>query len=415
MDILLSLSKAIPHQEIKIGGSKSESNRLLILQKLYPEIEISNCSTAQDTQLLKEALASNAHTIDIHHAGTAMRFLTAYFATQKGREVILTGSQRMKERPISIQVDALLNLGADITYTENEGYPPIKITGQKITENKVTINSNVSSQYISGLLLIAPILKNGLNITLEGTKTSFPYLKMTLDLLEELGVRYVMEENTIYVKPLKKLAGNISFTVESDWSSASYFYSIVALSPKGTSINLTTFKKQSLQGDAALSEIYKNFGVETKWLENGIKITKFEEVKPIDLALDLKDTPDIAQTIVVTCFGLNKACELKGLHTLKIKETDRLEALKTELEKLGATCKTTNDSFTLKETPSKQFGDHSNSISISTYNDHRMAMAFAPLAVLFPIVIENEDVVEKSYPAFWKDLQKLGFQINSFR
>ncbi|MEX0998193.1 MAG: 3-phosphoshikimate 1-carboxyvinyltransferase [Flavobacteriaceae bacterium] len=415
MDIHLSLPKAIPHKEIQICGSKSESNRLLILQKLFPEIEISNCSDAQDTQLLKKALTSNDQTIDIHHAGTAMRFLTAYFATQEGREVILTGSQRMKERPISILVDALLNLGAEITYTENEGFPPIKITGQKISKNKVTINSNVSSQYISGLLLIAPILKNGLNITLEGHKTSFPYLKMTLDLLEELGVQYVMEENTIYVKPLKKLDGSKSFTVESDWSSASYFYSIVALSPKGTSLSLSTFYKESKQGDSALSEIYKNFGVETKWLENGITLTKIEEVKPNNLVLDLKDTPDIAQTIAVTCFGLGISCKLLGLHTLKIKETDRLEALKNELQKLGAYCKTTIDSFTLLESPSKQLGNSANKITISTYNDHRMAMAFAPLAILFPIAVENESVVEKSYPSFWKDLQTLGFQIDSLK
>lgn len=410
MNILLSLPKAIPHTEIQIGGSKSESNRLLILQKLFPEIEISNLSDAQDTQLLKDALASDSKIIDIHHAGTAMRFLTVFFAAQEGKEVTLTGSQRMKERPIAILVDALLELGAEISYLEKDGFPPIKISGKKITKNKVRINSNVSSQYISGLLLMAPTLKNGLEITLEGTKTSFPYLKMTLGLLKELGVEYVMEENTINVKPLEKLSENKSFTVESDWSSASYFYSIVALSPKGTSLSLYTFQNRSKQGDSLLSEIYKNFGVETKWFENSILISKREDLKPINLELDLKDTPDIAQTIAVTCFGLGISCKLVGLHTLKIKETDRLEALKTELQKLGAVCNTSNESFTLVEPLSKQFGNLINNISISTYNDHRMAMAFAPLAVLFPISIENATVVEKSYPAFWKDMQTLGFQ-----
>jgi len=410
MDILISLPRAIPHTEIQIGGSKSESNRLLILQKLYPEIEISKISDAQDTQLLKDALASDSETIDIHHAGTAMRFLTAFFATQQDKEVILTGSSRMKERPIAILVEALWQLGATIEYIEKEGFPPLKIKGQQFSKNKVTINSNVSSQYISALLLIAPKLENGLEITLEGTKTSFPYLKMTLDLLEELGVQSVMKDHSIFVKPLKKLDGNKSFKVESDWSSASYFYSIVALSPKGTSLSLSTFQKGSKQGDSSLSEIYTNLGVETIWLENSILISKKEDVKPNNLALDLKDTPDIAQTIAITCFGLGLPCELTGLHTLKIKETDRLEALKTELQKLGAFCKTTNDSFTLVETPSKQFENPSN--SISTYNDHRMAMAFAPLAVLFPITIQNASVVEKSYPYFWNDLQTLGFQLD---
>ncbi|MCR9183270.1 MAG: 3-phosphoshikimate 1-carboxyvinyltransferase [Flavobacteriaceae bacterium] len=412
MNIILSLPKAIPHTEIQISGSKSESNRLLILQKLFPEIEISNISDAQDTQLLKDALASDSKIIDIHHAGTAMRFLTAFFAAQQGKEVTLTGSQRMKERPIQILVDALLELGAEISYLEKDGFPPIKISGKKITKNKVSINSNVSSQYISGLLLIAPTLKNGLEITLEGTKTSFPYLKMTLGLLKELGVQYVMKENTIHVKPLKKLSGNKLFTVESDWSSASYFYSIVALSPKGTSLSLSTFNNESKQGDSLLSEVYKNFGIKTNWFENSILISKKEDVKPINLVLDLKDTPDIAQTIAVTCFGLGISCKLVGLHTLKIKETDRLEALKTELQKLGAVCKTSNDSFTLVESPSVQTVNPTKNISISTYNDHRMAMAFAPLAVLFPIAIENATVVEKSYPAFWKDLQTLGFQLN---
>lgn len=410
MNILLSLPKAIPHTEIQIGGSKSESNRLLILQKLFPEIEISNLSDAQDTQLLKDALASDSKIIDIHHAGTAMRFLTVFFAAQEGKEVTLTGSQRMKERPIAILVDALLELGAEISYLEKDGFPPIKISGKKITKNKVSINSNVSSQYISGLLLMAPTLKNGLEITLEGTKTSFPYLKMTLGLLKELGVEFVMEENTINVKPLEKLNGNKSFTVESDWSSASYFYSIVALSPKGTSLSLSTFQNRSKQGDSLLSEIYKNFGIETNWFENSISISKKEDVKPINLMLDLKDTPDIAQTIAVTCFGLGISCKLVGLHTLKIKETDRLEALKTELQKLGAYTKTTDDSFTLEAFQSKHIEKPSDNILISTYNDHRMAMAFAPLAVLFPITIENATVVEKSYPAFWKDMQTLGFQ-----
>lgn len=411
MNITLSLNKSIAHSQIQICGSKSESNRLLILQKLFSEIEIKNLSDAQDTVLLKEALVSNSPEIDIHHAGTAMRFLTAFFAVQEGREVILTGSQRMKERPIAILVDALLELGADITYAEKKGFPPLKINGKILTKNKVTINSNVSSQYISALLLIAPTFKNGLQITLEGNKTSFPYLKMTLDLLEKMGVEFLLEENTIFVKPMKSFRDIKTFKVESDWSSASYFYALVALSPQGTTLTLSTFFEESLQGDAALATMFKSFGVETKFHQNLITITKTHNVELNTLKLDLKNTPDLAQTIAVTCFGLGMPCELTGLHTLKIKETDRLEALKIELQKMGAQCKTTNDSFYLEQFQSKQFENLLSNIKISTYNDHRMAMAFAPLAVLFPLSIENAEVVEKSYPAFWKDLESIGFQI----
>jgi 3-phosphoshikimate 1-carboxyvinyltransferase len=415
MDIRLELNKDLITSNIHICGSKSESNRLLILQKLFPEIKISNVSDAQDTILLREALASDAQIIDIHHAGTAMRFLTAFFAIQEGREVILTGSQRMKERPIKILVDALRQMGATIAYLEKDGFPPIKIKGQLLSENKVTINSNVSSQYISALLLIATTLKNGLEIKLEGSKTSFPYLKMTLDILEELDVKYEMGENTIYVKPMNSLSKKKSFTVESDWSSASYFYSIIALSTIGSSITLSTFKKESLQGDSALSDIYGNFGVETKYQEKSITITKNKSKKINTLFLDLTDTPDLAQTIAVTCFGLGLPCQLTGLHTLKIKETDRLKALQIELQKLGAFCSITNDSFTLQKPFSKQSEVFPKNILISTYNDHRMAMAFAPLAVLLPISIANAGVVEKSYPSFWKDLMSIGFQIASLK
>lgn len=411
MDILLRLNKPISPTQIQICGSKSESNRLVILQKLFPEITIKNLSEAQDTLLLEKALNSTSKTIDIHHAGTAMRFLTAFFAIQEGREVILTGSPRMKQRPIAILVDALTTLGAEITYVENRGFPPLNIKGKTLSKNKVTINANVSSQYISGLLLIAPTLKNGLEISLEGKQTSFPYLKMTLDLLKEMGVVNTFEKNTIHIKPHKASTPNKTFTVESDWSSASYFYSIVALLSLGTSLTLATFYKKSLQGDAALAEIYKHFGVETKYQEGSITITKKNNPLNNHLKLDLKNTPDIAQTIAISSFGLRISCELTGLHTLKIKETDRLEALKNELQKLGAHCKTTVDSFSLEKFQTKQFENKTKSILISTYNDHRMAMAFAPLAVLFPIGIQNAEVVEKSYPAFWKDLKKLGFEL----
>lgn len=335
-----------------------------------------------------------------------MRFLTAYFAAQDGFEVQLTGSSRMKERPIKILVDALNQLGAEITYEEKEGFPPLKIKGKKLTENKVSLQSNVSSQYISALLLIAPKLENGLELILEGKITSFPYIKMTLALLSKIGVETSFVENKIIVKPQSAIQ-NSKFTIESDWSSASYWYSIVALSEIGTQIILSSFKENSLQGDFALVEIYKNFGVETVFNDNNsITISKVHNKYQLSFNFNLQSSPDIAQTISVTCFGLGISCHLTGLHTLKIKETDRLEALKIELIKLGAPISVTNDSLTLEQSENIK-----PNIRISTYQDHRMAMAFAPLALKVPIIIENAEVVSKSYPTFWEDLAAFNFSV----
>ena len=314
----------------------------------------------------------------------------------------------MKERPIKILVDALLKLGAQIEYLENDGFPPIKITGQKLTNNKVSLPANISSQYISALLLIAPKLENGIELALEGEITSVPYIKMTLALLEEIGIETSFVGNKIVVHPKSQIPNPISIIVESDWSSASYFYSIIALSEIGSQITLSSFKENSLQGDSILVEIYKKMGVVTIFDGNKITLVKQANNKPITVNLDLNNAPDIAQTIAVTCFGMGIGCHLTGLHTLKIKETDRLEALKTELTKLGATVSITEESLTLE--PNTQI--RSNCI-IATYNDHRMAMAFAPLAVKLPIEIENAEVVSKSYPNFWEDLKQIGFQIHS--
>lgn len=337
-----------------------------------------------------------------------MRFLTAYFAIQEGKEVVLTGSTRMKERPIKILVKALQQLGAEISYEENEGFPPIRIKGKKITQNKVALSANVSSQYISALLLIAPKLENGLELTLEGEITSIPYIKMTLALLNEIGVETSFIENIIKVNPLPT-PHSLLLTIESDWSSASYWYSIIALSPIGTQVTLSSYKQNSLQGDAALVEIYKSFGVETEFNNNSITISKinYNIKNQKSLLFNLQSSPDIAQTIAVSCFGLGMGCHLTGLHTLKIKETDRLEALKIELIKLGANVSVTNDSLTLE--PSEKIYEN---ISIKTYQDHRMAMAFAPLALKTPISIEEAEVVSKSYPTFWDDLEKFGFKIS---
>lgn len=414
MNLLLQ-SSSIQHPAfIKITGSKSETNRLLLLQALYPNLILENTSNSDDSEVMLKALQNsqfltpNSQLIDVHHAGTAMRFLTAYFSIQEGKEMILTGSSRMKERPIKILVEALNQLGAEITYEENEGFPPIKIKGKKLTQSKVSLPANVSSQYISALLLVAPKLENGLELTLEGEITSVPYIKMTLALLNEIGVMTSFENNLITVKSSEVEIVSKSITVESDWSSASYWYSIVALSEIGFQVTLSSYKKNSLQGDSALVNIYQDFGVETTFnTDNSITISK-ESIHNSQLTThnsQLNNSPDIAQTIAVTCFGLGIASNLTGLHTLKIKETDRLEALKIELTKLGAEISVTNDSLHLKSSSGiKQ------NISISTYQDHRMAMAFAPLALKVPITINQAEVVSKSYPDFWKDLKLVGIE-----
>jgi 3-phosphoshikimate 1-carboxyvinyltransferase len=403
MDIMLT-AKNINPLKIAITGSKSETNRLLLLQALYPNLSLENTSNSDDSEVMIKALKSDSDTIDVHHAGTAMRFLTAYFAIQENREVTITGSNRMKERPIRILVDALCQIGADISYLENEGYPPIKIKGKRLTQSKGTLAADVSSQYISALLLIAAKLENGLQLTLEGEITSVPYINMTLGLLQEVGIETTFINNVISVKPKTAIAPQ-NVIVESDWSSASYFYSIIALSDVGTQITLSNYKKNSLQGDSALSEIYKNFGVSTVFHQNQIVLEKVHcQLSTINYQLN--DTPDIAQTIAVTAFGLGMACHLTGLHTLKIKETDRLEALKTELSKLGANISVSNESLTLEA--SKLI--HSN-VKIKTYQDHRMAMAFAPLALKVPIIMQEAEVVSKSYPDFWSDLDSIGIYV----
>jgi 3-phosphoshikimate 1-carboxyvinyltransferase len=333
-----------------------------------------------------------------------MRFLTAYFAIQEGFDVHLTGSSRMKERPIQILVDALNELGAEISYLEKVGFPPLKIKGKKLTKSKVSLSANVSSQYISALMLIAPKLENGLELILEGEITSVPYINMTLALLNKMGIETSFIENKIIVKP-KSAIHNSQFIIESDWSSASYWFSIIALSEIGTQITLSSFKENSLQGDFALVELYKNFGVETVFNDNNsITVSKVNTKFQKSFNFNLQSSPDIAQTIAVTCFGLGISTHLTGLHTLKIKETDRLQALKIELTKLGATISVTNDSLTLEQSE-----NINPNVSISTYQDHRMAMSFAPLALKVPIVIENAEVVSKSYPAFWEDCKQFGF------
>lgn len=406
----LSLEKSIIHSSaaLSITGSKSESNRLLLLQALWKQISINNLSNSDDSVLMQNALQSQTDVIDIHHAGTAMRFLTAYFSLKENSAITLTGSQRMQERPIGVLVDALRTLGADIEYLNQEGYPPLKIKGKVLDINEVSLAANVSSQYISALLLIGSKLKNGLTLNLVGKITSVPYIKMTLSLLNQIGIETQFEDQTIIVKPLRKEPKPMTLVVESDWSSASYFYSIVALSAIGTKIKLSSYKAHSLQGDSVLAKIYKQFGVNTVYQDTTITLEKVECISSdTTVNLDLSNAPDIAQTIAVTCLGLKLSCKLIGLHTLKIKETDRLVALKTEIKKFGTPVSITDHSLEIS-----LVNPLNSDVEVATYNDHRMAMAFAPLALKTSFKIIDADVVSKSFPDFWKDLKSIGFSFS---
>ncbi|RMZ58190.1 3-phosphoshikimate 1-carboxyvinyltransferase [Chryseobacterium nematophagum] len=400
----LEKSNLIGNKVVQISGSKSISNRLLILENLFNHIEIGNLSNSQDTQLLKKALSESNDVVDIHHAGTAMRFLTSYYSICEGKTTILTGSGRMKERPIKNLVTALQNLGVEIEYLENEGFPPLKIVGKKITQNKVDVPANISSQFITSLLLIAGKLENGLEINLIGEVTSRSYIEMTLDILTRFGIKNSFNGNTITVKKFEETIDSKTFEVESDWSSASYFYSICALGRE--IIHLKSFFQESTQGDSAISKIYEDFfGIKTIFSTHDHKIT----LQPIQdfqlperIVLDMNNCPDIAQTLCVTASALKIHFEISGLGTLRVKETDRLQALYNELKKLGTVTEITDS--TIK---SISFDKPEDNISIQTYQDHRMAMSFAPFCLIQELHIEDENVVEKSYPLFWEDLSKI--------
>lgn len=393
---------------LDLSSSKSEFNRALILQALYPTISISGLSDADDVQVMQRALAQSSREIYCQHAGTALRFLTAYFASREGVSVVLKGSTRLHERPIAPLVSALQKLGASITYVEKEGFPPLHIEGKKLTNQSVAISAAQSSQFVTALLLIAPSLPNGLELHLDDEVVSAPYIAMTLDLLKIIGVTTETSQNTIYVHPLAQ-AKPVQLSIESDWSSASYYYAIIALAPVGTSISLGTFLPQSRQGDAEVAQLFAVFGVCTTYQGNQIIIKKERAVNfstTPELSFNLLAQPDLAQTIAVTCAGLGCKALLTGLQSLKIKETDRLLALQTELTKLGVAVQISDNSLRLQA--ADQLNQH---VTIATYNDHRMALSFACLAVKIPISIENPQVVVKSYPEFWTHLAKIGFQL----
>lgn len=404
--------------EIALDGSKSISNRLLLIKALSPiPFPISRLSSSDDTQTMVAALAQPLNlgkmTVDVGAAGTAMRFLTAYFASREGSEVILTGSARMQERPIAILVDALRQLGADIQYVKASGYPPLHISGKRLSGGEISLPAHISSQYLSALLMIAPILDNGLTLQLEGEIVSRSYILLTLSLLSQLGIRHYWSGNTITIPPSQPYQA-CPITVEADWSSASYYYAAAALAPSGADITLRGLADQSAQGDSILPQLMRQLGVNTTFLPDGIRLQSqlhpFSPT-PTPLFFNCTNCPDIAQTLIVVCAALHQPAIFSGLSTLHIKETDRIAALHQELSKFGAALLPLPDALWIVQPMPHPMPPSEIPISIATYDDHRMAMSFAPLALKIPICIENPMVVSKSYPNFWQDWEKLGFHL----
>ena len=396
--LTIKAEKNIINGEINLTSSKSESNRVLVIRALCEEnFPIHNLAAAKDTETMINLLADEGNTKDVGPAGTTMRFLTAYYANTPGTWT-LTGSERMRNRPIKILVDALKDLGADIEYLEKDGCPPMKINGKKLSGGKISIDGSVSSQYLSALILIAPSLKGGLEMELTGKIASIPYLKMTLALIGHFGVKYTFEGNTISIQEGKYEAKE--FTVEADWSAASYWYQIAALS-KEADITLKGLKKESLQGDSAIVEMYSQFGVESTFTGSQVRLTKRENPEIQEFNYDFSDCPDVAQTLAATLTGLNIKGHFKGLESLRIKETDRIAAIKKELEKFGASIDILpDDEIQINNAEISSFEG-----LIETYDDHRVAMSIAPLCLkVDEIEIEEPNVVAKSYPDFWNDL-----------
>lgn len=394
--------------EIDLPASKSISNRVLLLNALCATPgRLSNLAQCDDTDAVLSALAQpDASEVNIGAAGTAMRFLTAYFATREGREVVIDGTERMRQRPIGVLVDALRQLGADIEYVEAEGYPPLKITGTRLHGGALTVSGSVSSQYITAILLIAPVI-GGITLTIEGEIMSRPYIDMTLALMARYGVKAEWRENVIHVPAGEYTA--LDFTVEADWSAASYWWAMQAIVPQSR-ITFKGLEPQSLQGDSRIAELMSQMGVTGNWCGRYLDLRSNGGVGCCcSTFADLSDTPDIAQTLVVMLCLMGRPFRITGLRTLRIKETDRLEALRTELRKLGYAVKVEGDDAISWhfETTAAEASPH-----ICTYHDHRMAMAFAPAAIRFPgLIIDDAQVVSKSYPLFWEHLRQAGFKI----
>ncbi len=391
---------------IKLPASKSISNRYLMLNALsYSPFEIKNLSDSDDTNVMLQVLKSDTNHFDVGAAGTSMRFLTAFLSKIVG-EWTITGSERMKQRPIKILVDALNKLGAKIEYIENEGYPPLRIYGSALKGINLELPGNISSQYISALLMIGPTLEGGLTLTLTGDVISRPYIQMTLALMKEFGASAVWKDNVITIPEANYQAKAV--TAESDWSAASYWYEIAALIPDSEFI-LQGLHKDSLQGDSNVKQIFESLGVKTTFSKKGTTITQTGTLAK-KLVYNFINEPDLTQTVATCCCLLNVPFSFTGLQTLKIKETDRITALINELAKFGFVL-TTNDIDTLEWNGEKK-EIKTEPISVYTYKDHRMAMAFAPAALKgFEVIIEDPQVVSKSYPHYWEDVKKVGIEI----
>ncbi|HTA60883.1 MAG TPA: 3-phosphoshikimate 1-carboxyvinyltransferase [Bacteroidia bacterium] len=392
---------------VNLPASKSIANRLLLMKAVagFTDVEIHNLSNARDTQILESILnnlSANA-TIDVHDAGTVMRFLTAYVSCLEG-EWIITGTERMQQRPIGALVNVLRNIGAEIEYLKNENYPPLKIRGKQLKGGKIEIDGSISSQFISALLMISPLFTEPLELHIKNDLVSKPYVDMTLKLMQQWGINYTWKENVISIdnKPYQKPTEKIF--VESDWSAASYFYSILSLAKQGE-ITLPYLFKNSLQGDCACIELFADLGVSTAFTNDGVVLKKTNQAKN-KIEYNFLNCPDIAQTLAVCYAAKNVQASLQGLQTLSIKETDRIDALKTELGKFGVELVISANSIQINSKFKAQDS------KIETYKDHRMAMSFAPLALCCnTIEIENPTVAEKSFPHFWDELKKTGFTI----
>lgn len=390
---------------LQVPGSKSESNRLLILQALYaPEAQIEGLSTSRDTVVMRELLENyqSSHYLNVGDAGTAMRFLTAFLAQADG-EWTLDGSSRMRERPIKVLIDALRQLGAQINYLEKEGYPPLKIKGQSLKGGSLRINAEVSSQYLSALMMMAPGLERGLELKLEGHPVSMPYLQLTGNLMRRMGFPVFILGDEIRIPAHQLSSVPEVLRVEPDWSAASYWFGMALLS-REAEIYLAGFEEHSLQGDSIVQQLMAPLGVEQIFIGGGIRIRKSKPF-PIRKELNLLNTPDLAQSLIPIYAALNKEIHFKGLQTLRIKETDRIAALENELRKFNCVVQSGDKHLSLKG------GFKASEVRIATYGDHRMAMGFTPLALLKPLEIENPAVVEKSYPGFWNDCEVLGFKL----
>lgn len=398
--------------DIYLPASKSESNRLLVIDAILgsDDLQIENLSESNDTKVLKKSLETLLQlkgtnisvTLDMHDSGTAMRFITAY-ASAINVKSLITGSDRMKERPLSILVNTLQLIGANIKYLENQGFPPILVEGKRIKGGVIDIDATVSSQYISALMLMAPKMTNGLIMYLKGNVASYPYITMTAKVMEHFGIEILMHGNAIAIKK-QQYSSRKEYVVESDWSAASYWYEMAAFSDD-VDLFLHGLKKDSIQGDSIIAEIYEQFGVHTEFLENGVRLTKTNNHCQ-HFKQNFLNYPDMVQTLVCTAAGLGISGEFHGLHNLRFKETDRIHALHTELKDMGLVLDSFEDKILIEQSNLETHRP------IRTFADHRMAMSFAPLAIpLGQITIESPNVVGKSYPNFWEDLKKTGFTI----